>query len=104
MSRSFGKFPKKPDIFFRTNWYAIIIDIAIVDDPNINKGYIHKLNAYKELANQLREKLKLTKIKIVPVIATINGLVNKQTVADLKEIDIKINWKKILKDIKIERQ
>ena len=101
VSRSYGKFPKKPDVFFRSNWYAIIIDVAIVADHNLNKGYIHKINAYTRLSQHLREKLRITTVKIVPVIASINGLINKQSIQDLQEIGISIDWKKIMKDIVI---
>ena len=43
--------------------------------------------------------MRMYKIKIIPVIVTINGWGNKQSVEDLKEIDIEINWKKVIKDI-----
>ena len=45
--------------------------------------------------------MKIKTINIIPVIATINGLINKQSVEDLKEIGIEINWKKLIKDIVI---
>ena len=101
VSRSYGKFPKKPDIFYRLGWRAIIIDIAIVDDHNLNKGYCHKHSAYTKLCNSLREKLKITHIRLIPVIISINGLINKHSVEDLKQIDITINWKKVVRDIVI---
>ena len=101
VSRSYGKFPKKPDIYYRLGWYAVVIDIAIVADHNLNKGYCHKCNAYTKLCNLLREKLKITHIKLIPVIISINGLINKHSVEDLKEINISINWEKVVRDIVI---
>ena len=62
-------------MFFRNSWSAEIIDISIVADHNINKGYIHKINAYTTLSQQLCDKLKIKGTKIIPVIATINGLI-----------------------------
>ena len=101
VSRSYGKFPKKPDVFYKTTWYAVIIDIAIVADENINKGYVRKINAYTRLSEALREKMRILRIKIIPVIATINGLINKHSVDDLAEIDITINWEKVFHSAKL---
>ena len=47
-----------------------IVDIAIVADHNINRGYIHKINAYTTLSQQLHNKLKIKRINIIPVIVT----------------------------------
>ena len=46
-------------------------------------------------------KLKIKNTQIVPVIISIHGLIHKQSVTDLKEIGIEINWKKLIKDIVI---
>ena len=45
--------------------------------------------------------MRMYKITIIPVIATTNSWGKKQSVEDLKEIDIEINWKKVIKDIVI---
>ena len=45
--------------------------------------------------------MRMYKIKIIRVIATINGWVKKQSVEDQKENYIEINWKKVIKDIVI---
>ena len=101
LANSYGKFPKRPDIFIRDKAKARIFDVAIVADENLTKAYANKIAKYKILAKKLQDYQKIKDIKIIPVIITTSGLINKLSVLDLQKEQIHINWTKIVKDMVI---
>ncbi|MBQ9790229.1 MAG: hypothetical protein IJW24_01380 [Clostridia bacterium] len=76
VARSYGPFAKRPDIFYIDGDHAAIIDVTIVSDQNIRKAYFKKVNKYKQLQETVRKYLKVKDVQIIPIVLTINGLIN----------------------------
>ncbi|BFU24338.1 hypothetical protein, conserved [Entamoeba histolytica] len=76
--------------------------MTIVADHNINGAYWKKRNMYKELKNILMKIEKLKDVKIIPVIISINGLINKESIRLIKELKIEINIVKEVKNLVIK--
>ncbi|BFU21618.1 hypothetical protein, conserved [Entamoeba histolytica] len=73
-----------------------------VADDNINGVYLKKRNKYKELKNILMKIEKLKDVRIIPVVISINGLINNSSVKLIKEIRIEIDIKKEIKNLVIK--
>ncbi|BFU25060.1 hypothetical protein, conserved [Entamoeba histolytica] len=76
--------------------------MTIVADHNINGAYWKKRNMYKELKNRLMKIEKLKDVKIIPVVISINGLINKESNKLIKELKIEINIEKEIKNLVIK--
>ena len=57
---------------------------------------------YKELKNRLMKIEKLKDVKIIPVVISINGLVNKESIRLIKELKIEIDIVKEVKNLVIK--
>ena len=77
---------------------SLIIDVAIVADHNIRIAYVKKLNRYRRLVRELN-KIEKSNYIIIPVIMTISGLINQETIKQLKRYQINIDWNKVVRDI-----
>ena len=100
MPRNDGKYPKKPDITVinMNNHEAQLYDVTIVADCNIKKAYIEKKRTYHTLKLRLKEVKNMIKVYVIPIVITINGIINEATVSFFESHKIKINWPKIIKD------
>ena len=100
MPKSDGLYHKIPDIYVldKKNKTGLIIDMTIVADHNINGAYWKKRNMYKELKNRLMKIEKLKDVKIIPVVISINGLVNAESIKLIKELKIEIDITKEIKN------
>ena len=98
VSTALGEFPKRPDIYLKTIDRGLIIDVAIVADHNIRIAYVKKLNRYRRLVRELN-KIEKSNYIIIPVIMTISGLINQETIKQLKRYQINIDWNKVVRDI-----
>ncbi|BFU20229.1 hypothetical protein, conserved [Entamoeba histolytica] len=76
--------------------------MTIVADHNINGAYWKKRNKYKELKNRLMKIEKLKDVRIIPVVISINGIINNSSVRLIKELKIEINIKKEMKNLVIK--
>ncbi|BFU20992.1 hypothetical protein, conserved [Entamoeba histolytica] len=73
-----------------------------VADHNINGAYWKKRNMYKELKNRLMKIEKLKDVRIIPVVISINGLINKESNRLIKELKIDIDIEKEVKNLVIK--
>ncbi|BFU25623.1 hypothetical protein, conserved [Entamoeba histolytica] len=76
--------------------------MTIVADHNINGEYWKKRNKYNELKNILMKIEKLKDVKIIPVVISINGLINKESNKLIKELKIEIDIEKEVKNLIIK--
>ncbi|BFU18995.1 hypothetical protein, conserved [Entamoeba histolytica] len=76
--------------------------MTIVADHNINGEYWKKRNKYKELKNILMKIEKLKDVRIIPVVISINELINKESIKLIKELKIDIDIFKEVKNHVIE--
>ena len=99
VSRSIGQFPKRPDIFYRDERTAIIVDAAVVADANINKTYMQKIAKYQELLDVLRTTSNIKEHIIIPIVVSVNGLIHKGSVEWVKKIRRKVDWTTTVRNI-----
>ena len=104
MHKSDGQYHKIPDIYVldKKNKTGILFDMTIVADHNINGAYLKKRNKYNELKNRLMKIEKLKDVKIIPVVISINGLMNNSSNKLIKEIKIEIDIVKEVKNLVIK--
>ncbi|BFU18089.1 hypothetical protein, conserved [Entamoeba histolytica] len=76
--------------------------MTIVADHNINGTYLKKRNMYKELKNILMKIEKLKDVRIIPVVISIIGLINKESNKLIKELKIDIDIEKEAKNLVIQ--
>ncbi|BFU22362.1 hypothetical protein, conserved [Entamoeba histolytica] len=76
--------------------------MTIVADHNINGAYLKKMNMYNELKNILMKIEKLKDDKIIPVVISVNELINKESIRLIKEIKIEIDIEKEIKNLVIK--
>ena len=69
-----------------------IIDITIVTERNSTKAHVQKINKHK-LFQEIRDKRWIEQVKIIQSI-TINELVYKKWIEELRKIELKINFTK----------
>lgn len=69
----------RPDIILHNmrEKHAIFIDVTHPADHNINKAESEKISKYIPLAIEYKEMYKLNSVKIIPIVITATGLVNK---------------------------
>ncbi|BFU19533.1 hypothetical protein, conserved [Entamoeba histolytica] len=104
MPKSDGQYHKRPDIYVidKKNKTGLLFDMTIVADHNINGAYWKKRNMYKELKNRLMKIEKLKDVRIIPVVISINGLINKESNRLIKELKIDIDIEKEVKNLVIK--
>lgn len=80
----------RPDITIikKQSKEALLIDISIPNNSNIEIKYNEKLNKYAELKTEIKEMWNLNEVKIVPVVLSCMGLIPKKLSSSLKDIDI----------------
>ncbi|BFU26652.1 hypothetical protein, conserved [Entamoeba histolytica] len=104
MPKSDGQYHKRPDIYVldKKNKTSLLFDMTNIADHNINGAYLKKRNMYKELKNMLMKIEKLKDVRIILVVISINGLVNKESIRLIKELKIDIDIKKEIKNYVIK--
>ena len=104
-SRVTDRMARRPDIYLQKdlNNKAYIIDVTIVTEKNSTKAYAQKINKYKALQEIIREKRGIKKVKIIPVIITINDFIYKISIEELKELELEIYFTKTIKTLAIKQ-
>lgn len=67
---------------------AHIVDVAIPFDDNVQKARGEKIRKYQELCHELKEMYGLSRVVVVPIVISVNGLVPKMTVEGCKTLGI----------------
>lgn len=69
----------RPDvaIFDREKETCLLLDFTVPADDNLAKAYSEKISKYSELAFQLREIHKLKSVSVLPLIISVNGLIER---------------------------
>ncbi|XP_045463804.1 uncharacterized protein LOC123673362 [Harmonia axyridis] len=65
-----------------------IIDVSVPADDNITKAYTEKVSKYHDLAFELKEIYGLRKTSIVPLIISVNGLVEAHMLENTKRLQL----------------
>lgn len=80
----------RPDIvlFNKTEKLVQIIDITVPADDNIARAYTEKLTKYHDLAFELKEMYGLRKTSILPLIISVNGLVETHMIENTKRLQL----------------
>ncbi|XP_044751659.1 uncharacterized protein LOC123311655 [Coccinella septempunctata] len=78
----------RPDIalFDTEQKTCMLIEFTIPADDNIAKAYTEKITKYGDLAFQLRELYNLRTISILPMIISVNGLVETHLLENTKRL------------------
>ena len=99
--RNWFKFAKKPNItyYYKEKKEYILIDVTIVCDENINVAFARKAAKYNPLQQALIATLKAKSTKMIPVVLSISGLLNKKSKEELDRVGIRLQWSKILRTI-----
>lgn len=74
----------RPDValFDMERETCLLLDFTIPADDNLTRAYTEKLSKYADLAFQLRELYKLKSISILPLIISVNGLVEEHLIGN----------------------
>ncbi|KAL1446559.1 hypothetical protein WDU94_012428 [Cyamophila willieti] len=88
----------RPDILYvnKTENSACIIDVTIPLDDNVSKAYSTKLTKYEDLRRQIKRINEFNEVSILPIVISSNGLIHKNTMANLEKMKIE-NTKSIIK-------
>jgi Reverse transcriptase (RNA-dependent DNA polymerase) len=83
----------RPDIIIidKKKRETIIIDVAVPLCHNVEKTWIEKISKYKELAIEIKKMWKQTKVTVVPLIISANGIVPRKLHDSIKTIDLQPN-------------
>ncbi|XP_044765520.1 uncharacterized protein LOC123321825 [Coccinella septempunctata] len=83
----------RPDItlFDKQRESCFIIDVTIPADDNVSRAYAEKLNKYGDLAFQLKELYNLKSMSIIPLIITVNGLVEHHLIENTERLKLDLN-------------
>jgi len=67
---------RRPDIYYEdyNKNLAIIIDVTIVQDENVEQGYIYKINKYSMLQEYIRRNKNIKDVYILPMVFTTRGV------------------------------
>ena len=77
---------------------AYIINVTIVTEWQPK----HMHNKYKPLQELIRDK-RIKQIKIIPVVITINGFIYKKSLDELRKLELKIDFTKIIRTLTIRQ-
>lgn len=80
----------RPDvvIFDVARAACLLIDITIPADENLSKAYREKITKYADLAFQLRELHELESISVMPLVMSVDGLVEEHLVANTEKLGL----------------
>lgn len=80
----------KPDVVVldKERKEGIIIDFAVPQDENLRKTYSEKVAKYEDLAFEIKEIYRLTSVTILPIIVSVNGLVEKHLPDIMKRLEL----------------
>ncbi|XP_044757776.1 uncharacterized protein LOC123315935 [Coccinella septempunctata] len=80
----------RPDIVLlnKREKSCVIIDITVPSDDNISRAYTEKLTKYFDLSFELKEMYRLKKISIIPLVMSVNGLVEEHLVDNTKLLEL----------------
>lgn len=83
----------RPDmvIWSKNEKIATIIDFSVPQDYNISKAYSEKLTKYTMLAREIKAIWKLKRVTIIPLVISANGLVHKNTVEHIRDLNLPEN-------------
>ena len=70
---------------------AIFIDVAIPATRNINRTHVEKCSRYVELAVETKRNWNLTEVKILPVVISAEGVVDKNTLESINTLGLNKN-------------
>lgn len=80
----------RPDILLidKAKKTGLIIDIAVPLTHNLAKTENEKITKYLDLAVELRRMWKLTDIRTIPVVLSVEGVVTERFLKNLEEVDL----------------
>ena len=100
VSNAAGKFPKRPDVFYKDKQQIVIMDATVVADRNMNKAYTAKINKYETLVDFFRTATQIKHATIIPMVVSINGLVHKESTKWIKNtLKQRIDWNTVLRNL-----
>ncbi|KAL3275089.1 hypothetical protein HHI36_019861 [Cryptolaemus montrouzieri] len=79
-----------PDIavFFKIEKKAILLDVKIPVDDNMNRAYTEKVEKYRDLAFEMREIYGFQSVIVMPLIISVNGLVEIHLAENTKKLGL----------------
>ncbi|XP_044760793.1 uncharacterized protein LOC123318242 [Coccinella septempunctata] len=80
----------RPDValFDEEKKTCLLLDFTIPADENLARAYSDKISKYGDLAYQLREMYDLRSISILPLIMSVNGLVERHLVENTERLGL----------------
>ncbi|XP_044760203.1 uncharacterized protein LOC123317662 [Coccinella septempunctata] len=83
-----GAAHNRPDIaiFDWERKTCLLLDFTVPADDNLARAYTEKITKYADLAFQLREMYKLKSVNVLPMIISVNGLVEKHLPENTKRL------------------
>ncbi|XP_044760879.1 uncharacterized protein LOC123318334 [Coccinella septempunctata] len=78
----------RPDItlFDNVRKTCLLIDFTIPADDNITRAYSEKISKYTDLAFQLREMYALEAVSVLPMIISVNGIVERHLLENTQRL------------------
>lgn len=67
---------------------CLILDFTIPADENLARAYTEKISKYGDLACQIREMYHLKSISILPMIISVNGLIEKHLLENTERLQL----------------
>jgi len=103
--RKDGIYAKRPDIYIedRDANIAYIIDVAIVKNDRLQNAYRNKLDKYSILQEKIRNDKQIQFVRIIPVIITIWGFIHKQSVKQINDLGITVDFVSIIRTLIIRQ-
>jgi hypothetical protein len=88
----------KPDIVIinKATRTATLVDIACPLDHNISSTESEKIRKYIDIAAEIKDLWKLTSTKTIPLVISTNGLISKNLIKNLKQLNINKSIVKLL--------
>lgn len=83
----------RPDValFDKVQKTCLLLDFTIPADDNLRKAYTEKITKYADLAFQLRELHGLKSISVLPLIISVNGLVEEHLPENTRRLCLRQN-------------
>ncbi|XP_044760151.1 uncharacterized protein LOC123317612 [Coccinella septempunctata] len=85
-----GSAHNRPDItlFDAERETCLLLDFTIPADENLARAYSEKISKYGDLAYQIHEMYRLKSISILPMIISVNGLVEKHLLENTERLQL----------------
>ena len=77
----------------------MIIDIAVPLNHNTEATYANKISKYEELASEMKKLYSAKSVKIRPIVLSATGIIPKNLIQQLSELDILPTLDKIQKAV-----